>query len=83
MIESRPGARDVVKMSLGDAAGGDTPMRRAMLVHNTETFPLDVLTSGYTTEEVEFALHTALDRWRRFWGHPPGPGDDPALCGQP
>ena len=52
-------------MSLGEAAGGDTPMRRAMLVHNTETFLLDALTSGYTTEEVEFALHTALDRCGR------------------
>ena len=57
-------------MSLGEAAGGDTPMRRAMLVHNTETFLLDALTSGYTTEEVEFALHTALDRWRSILGSP-------------
>jgi putative molybdopterin biosynthesis protein len=70
LIESRPGRGTHVRVSLAEAAGGDTPMRRAMLVHNTETYLLDALTAGYTTEEVEFALHTALDRWRAILGTP-------------
>jgi putative molybdopterin biosynthesis protein len=45
-------------------------MRRAMLVHNTETFLLDALTAGYTTDEVAFALQTALDRWRAVLSAP-------------
>jgi molybdate-binding protein/DNA-binding transcriptional regulator YhcF (GntR family) len=70
LIESRPGRGTRVRLSLGGAAGGDTPMRRAMLVHNTETFLLDALTAGYTTDEVAFALHMALDRWRAILGAP-------------
>jgi putative molybdopterin biosynthesis protein len=40
------------------------PFRRAALVHRTEAFLLEVLTGGYTPEEVEQAVRLALDRWR-------------------
>jgi putative molybdopterin biosynthesis protein len=71
LIEGRPGRGTHVRMSLAEAAGGsDTPMRRAMLVHDTETFLLDALTAGYTPDEVAFALHAALDRWRAILGAP-------------
>ncbi len=39
-------------------------MRRAMLVHRAEAFLLEVLTGGYSLDEVERAVHQAMDRWR-------------------
>jgi len=39
-------------------------LRRANLIHHAETFLLEVITSGYTTSEVENAFKTAVDRWR-------------------
>jgi putative molybdopterin biosynthesis protein len=44
----------------------DTPLRRAMLVHRAENFLLEVLTGGYTLDEVEGAVRQAMDRWRMF-----------------
>jgi len=43
---------------------GDTPLRRAGLVHRAETFLLEVLTAGYSPSEAEDAVRQALDRWR-------------------
>lgn len=45
-------------------AAGQTTLRKANLVHRSETFLLDVLTTGYTLEEVQSALELAMDRWR-------------------
>jgi len=42
----------------------DTPLRRAMLIHRAEAFLLEVLTGGYSLEEVEQATRQAMDRWR-------------------
>jgi putative molybdopterin biosynthesis protein len=42
----------------------ETPLRRAMLVHRAEAFLLEVLTAGYSVDEVERAVRQALDRWR-------------------
>ncbi len=42
----------------------DAPLRRAALVHRAEAFLLEVLTAGYTTDEVEQSFRLALDRWR-------------------
>jgi putative molybdopterin biosynthesis protein len=39
-------------------------LRQANLIHRAETFLLDVITSGYTTAEVEDAFKTAVNRWR-------------------
>ncbi|MEW6402281.1 MAG: substrate-binding domain-containing protein [Chloroflexota bacterium] len=43
-----------------------TPLRRAVLFNRTEAFLLDIMTAGFTPEEVEQSLHVALDRWRTF-----------------
>ncbi|MBN2148262.1 MAG: GntR family transcriptional regulator [Anaerolineales bacterium] len=43
---------------------GETPLRRAALVHRAEAFLLEVLTAGHSPQEVEQALRMALDRWR-------------------
>ena len=48
------------------------PLRRAVLVHRAESFLLEVLTSGYTPDEVESAVRLALDRWRAL-GEQPSP----------
>jgi molybdate-binding protein/DNA-binding transcriptional regulator YhcF (GntR family) len=42
----------------------ETPRRRAKLVHRAEAFLLEVLTGGYTLDEVERAVRQAMDRWR-------------------
>jgi molybdate-binding protein/DNA-binding transcriptional regulator YhcF (GntR family) len=41
-----------------------TPLRRASLFNRTEAFLLKTMTAGYTPDEVEQSLRTALDRWR-------------------
>jgi molybdate-binding protein/DNA-binding transcriptional regulator YhcF (GntR family) len=57
---SGQGTRVVERPALPD----ETPLRRANLVHRSETFLLEVLTAGYTPAEVEAAMRQALDRWR-------------------
>lgn len=47
-----------------------TPLRRATLFNRTEAFLLEVMTAGYTPDEVEQSLRTALDRWRTFSSEP-------------
>jgi molybdate-binding protein/DNA-binding transcriptional regulator YhcF (GntR family) len=42
----------------------ETPLRRAALIHRAEAFLLEVLTAGYSPENVEEAVRQALDRWR-------------------
>ena len=44
----------------------ETHLRRALLFNQAEAFLLEVMSIGYSTEEVENALHVALDRWRIF-----------------
>jgi molybdate-binding protein/DNA-binding transcriptional regulator YhcF (GntR family) len=71
LIVCRPGIGTRVKVDMSQAAiGDDTPMRRAMLVNRTEAFLLDAMTAGYTRAEVEFALHSAMDRWFSVQGSP-------------
>jgi molybdate-binding protein/DNA-binding transcriptional regulator YhcF (GntR family) len=50
---------------------GETPLRRLSLIHRAEAFLLEVLTAGYTPEEVEEALRLSLDRWRAIIKEPP------------
>jgi molybdate-binding protein/DNA-binding transcriptional regulator YhcF (GntR family) len=47
-----------------------TPMRRALLINRTEAFLLEILTSGYTPDEVEQSLQAALGRWRNMSDSP-------------
>jgi molybdate-binding protein/DNA-binding transcriptional regulator YhcF (GntR family) len=42
------------------------PLRKASLFNRTEAFLLEIMTAGYTPDEVEQSLRTALDRWKTF-----------------
>jgi molybdate-binding protein/DNA-binding transcriptional regulator YhcF (GntR family) len=43
---------------------GKAAIRRATLIHRTESFLLELLTVGYSLPEVEMAIRQAMDRWR-------------------
>ena len=43
---------------------GELPLRRAALLHKAEAFLLETLTAGYQLDEIESAVHMAMDRWR-------------------
>jgi putative molybdopterin biosynthesis protein len=47
------------------------PLRRAMLLNRIEANLLEIMTAGYTPEEVEQATRLALDRWRVYNSQPP------------
>ena len=42
------------------------PLRRAMLLNRIETNLYEIMSSGYSPDEVEQATRMALDRWRSF-----------------
>jgi molybdate-binding protein/DNA-binding transcriptional regulator YhcF (GntR family) len=42
------------------------PLRKASLFNRVEAFLLEVITAGYTPDEVEQSVRTALDHWRTF-----------------
>lgn len=42
------------------------PLRRAMLLNRIEANLLEVMTAGYSPDEVEQATRMALDRWRTY-----------------
>ena len=46
------------------------PMRRAALFNRMEAFLLEIMTAGYSPDEVEQSLRVALDRWRTFSSQP-------------
>jgi molybdate-binding protein/DNA-binding transcriptional regulator YhcF (GntR family) len=62
LVVSRPGQGTHVVGTI--PADDGTPLRRAALVHQAESFLLETLTAGYSASEVEQALRLALDRWR-------------------
>lgn len=43
-----------------------SPLRKATLFNRTEAFLLEIITAGYTPDEIEQSLQTALDRWKTF-----------------
>ena len=47
-----------------------TPLRKASLFNRTEAFLLEIMTAGYTPDEVDQSFRTALDRWRTFSSEP-------------
>ena len=49
---------------------GETPLRRAALIHKAEAFLLETLTSGHQLDEIESALRMAMDRWRSLATQP-------------
>jgi len=62
LIVSRPGAGTHV--ASGAASAAQTPLRRAALINQAETFLLSAMSSGYTVDEISQAVQMALDRWR-------------------
>ncbi len=49
------------------------PLRRAVLVHQAESFLLQAVSAGYELAEVEQAVQIALDRWRAIAREPIAP----------
>jgi molybdate-binding protein/DNA-binding transcriptional regulator YhcF (GntR family) len=45
-----------------------TPLRKASLFNRTEAFLLEIITAGYTPDEVEQSMRIALDHWRASSG---------------
>jgi len=43
---------------------GDSFLRWANLVHRSEAFLLEVLTAGYSPEEIDVAISQAMERWQ-------------------
>ena len=62
LVVSRPGQGTHVVNSPQPA--GDSVMRWANLVHRSEAFLLEVLTAGYSPEEVDVAICQAMERWQ-------------------
>ncbi len=62
LVASRPGQG--TRVTAAAPAAGAPPLRRATLLHATESFLLEVLTAGYSPSEVEDAVRANLDRWR-------------------
>lgn len=62
IVVSRPGqgTRVVERPQLRD----DAMLRKAALVHKAESYLLEAVNTGYTTEEADQALRMAIDRWR-------------------
>jgi len=53
-------------VAAGNLPQEQIPLRRAMLLNRIETNLFEVMSSGYTPDEVEQATRMALDRWRTF-----------------
>lgn len=62
LIMSRPGQGTHVLQVPSEA--GELPLRRAKLVNRAQSFLLEMLTAGFSPNEVETALRLALDQWR-------------------
>ncbi|MCK4724428.1 MAG: GntR family transcriptional regulator, partial [Anaerolineales bacterium] len=51
----------------------DTPLRKAELINRAEAFLLEVITSGYSAEEIEDAVRQAMERWQAIEKQPARP----------
>lgn len=71
---SRPGQGTRIG-SEPTAAADPTPLRRATVTHEAETFLLEMLSAGYTVEETESGFRAALDRWRAVAAAAPAAGE--------
>ena len=52
------------KVTQKSSSQDQLPLRRAMLLNQIEANLLEIMTAGYSPDEVEQATHMALDRWR-------------------
>lgn len=65
LLVSRAGQGTQVASAISSTqAQGQAMLRRANLVNRLEAVLLELLTAGYTPEEIPPALDVALDRWR-------------------
>jgi putative molybdopterin biosynthesis protein len=69
LVVSRAGQGTHVLKSLQPE---ESALRRAALVHRSEAFLLEMLTAGYAPDEVDAALHQAMERWQVIV-HQPSP----------
>lgn len=44
---------------------GETPLRKAALIHQAESFLLEAMNNGHSPNDIEQAVRIALDRWRK------------------
>lgn len=71
LVVSRPGQGTQVISKPANAQ--DTPMRKAALIHRAESFLLEALNSGHSTDEIEIAMRIGMDRWRSVEKKPARP----------
>lgn len=62
LIVSRPGKGTHIAKNI--SLSSDTPIRRANIIHKAESFLIEVITAGYSPDEIEQSVRMALDRWR-------------------
>lgn len=70
LVTSRAGQGTSV---IGVPANTDTPLRKAELIHRAEAFLLEVITSGYSADEIEDAVRQAMERWQAIEKQPSRP----------
>jgi putative molybdopterin biosynthesis protein len=63
LIISRPGKGTHVLSAPSHQA--ETPLRKAALIHQAESFLLEAMNSGHSPNDIEQAVSIALDRWRK------------------
>jgi molybdate-binding protein/DNA-binding transcriptional regulator YhcF (GntR family) len=62
LVSAHVGARTRVTAVITPSP--DDTLQRANLIHRAETFLLEAMTAGFSTDVVEDAFRTALNRWR-------------------
>lgn len=78
LVSSRSGQGTRVVETAAPQAGARAPLRRATLLNQAERFLLEMVAAGYASDEVEQAMHTAVERWRAT-ERTPEPGDRASL----
>ena len=63
LIISRPGKGTQVLSAPSHQI--ETPLRKAALIHQAESFLLEAMNSGHSPNDIEQAVRIALDRWRK------------------
>ncbi len=62
LIVSRPGQG--TRVASISKSSTSSPIRKATLIHQTESHLLSLIKSGYSVYEIEQAFQVAIDRWR-------------------
>lgn len=64
LVLSRAGQGTRVVETAAPRAGAQALLRRATLLNQAERFLLEMIAAGYPADEVEQAMHKAVERWR-------------------